>query len=77
MARKIVDRIPQLPVVLFSIGGNDDISAFNAGNIFRVEKNGQSIDILKAVIQDIIEDTGTPCAVSPEVEALGYICRGG
>ena len=64
MARKIVDRIPQLPVVLFSIGGNDDISAFNAGNIFRVEKNGQSIDILKAVIQDIIEDTGTP-APSP------------
>ena len=58
-ASKIVNRIPQLPVVLFSIMGNDDISAFNAGNIFLVEKNGQSIDILKAVIQDILKDTGT------------------
>lgn len=58
-ASKIANRIPQLPVVLFSIMGNDDISAFNAGNIFLVEKNGQSIDILKAVIQDILKDTST------------------
>ena len=57
-ASKIANRIPQLPVVLYSILGNDDISAFNAGNIFLVEKNGQSIDILKAVIQDILKDTG-------------------
>ncbi|MBR9986349.1 MAG: response regulator [Desulfosarcina sp.] len=58
-AGKIANRIPQLPVVLFSIRGNDDISAFKAGNIFLVEKNGQSIDILKAVIQDILKDTGS------------------
>ena len=58
-ASKIANRIPQLPVVLFSIPGNDDISAFNAGKIFRVEKDGRSIDILKAVIQDILKDTGT------------------
>ena len=58
MAHKIVDRIPQLPVVLFYTRGNEDISDYNAGNIFLVEKNGQSIDILKAVIQDILTDPG-------------------
>lgn len=56
--RKIVNRIPQLPVILFSILGNDDISAFTAGNICLVEKNGHSIDIIKAVIQDILKDSG-------------------
>jgi CheY-like chemotaxis protein len=54
-ASKIANRIPQLPVVLFSILGNDDISAFGKGNIFLVEKNGRSIDTLKAVIQDILK----------------------
>ncbi|MEE4112575.1 MAG: response regulator, partial [Desulfobacteraceae bacterium] len=41
MARKIVSRIPQLPVVLFCIRGNEDISDFHEGNVFLVEKNGQ------------------------------------
>ena len=51
LARKIVDRIPQLPVVLFYTRGNDDISEYNAGHVFLVEKNGQSIEILKALIR--------------------------
>jgi CheY-like chemotaxis protein len=54
MARKIVDRIPQLPVVLYCIRESDDIPDFKAGNIFFVEKNGHSIEILKEVIQDIL-----------------------
>jgi CheY-like chemotaxis protein len=67
MARKIVDRIPQLPVVLFYTRGNDDISDFNAGNVFLVEKNGQSIEILKAVIQEILTDPGihAPSSLKP------------
>ena len=57
MARKIVDRVPQLPVVLFCIRGTDDISGFSAGKVVLVEKNGQSIEILKEVIQNILTDT--------------------
>lgn len=57
-AKKILNRIPQLPVILFSTPGDHDISAFNAGDFFLVEKNGPSIDILKAAIQDILKDTG-------------------
>ena len=68
LARKIVDRIPQLPVVLFYTRGNDDISEYNAGHVFLVEKNGQSIDTLKAVIQDILIDPGIhePSSLNPE-----------
>ncbi len=58
MARNISNRIPQLPVVLFYTRGDDDITDFNARNVFIVEKNGQSIEILKAVIQDILTDPG-------------------
>ncbi|WP_319409686.1 response regulator [uncultured Desulfosarcina sp.] len=54
MARKIVDRVPQLPVVLYCIRGADDLSDFIAGNVFHVEKNGQSIEILKEVIHAIL-----------------------
>ena len=68
LARKIVDRIPQLPVVLFYTRGNDEISNYNTGNVFPVEKNGQSIDTLKAVIQDILIDPGIhePSSLNPE-----------
>ena len=68
MARKIVDRIPQLPVVLFYTRGNDEISNYNTGNVFPVEKNGQSIDILKTVIKDILTDPGirAPSSLRPE-----------
>lgn len=53
-ARKIANRIPQLPVILYCIRGADDLSNFNTGNVFRVEKNGQSIDVLKAVIHNML-----------------------
>lgn len=58
MARKIADRIPQLPVVLYCIQGTDNLTDFVAGNIFYVEKNGQSIEILIETIQKILADTG-------------------
>jgi DNA-binding NtrC family response regulator len=52
--RKIVDRVPQLPIVIFYPPGNDNISDFTPGNVFLVEKNGHSIEILKAVIRGIL-----------------------
>ncbi len=67
MAHKIVDRIPQLPVVLFYTRGNDDISDYTAQNVILVEKNGQSIDILKAVIQDILTDHGIHAPSPPDL----------
>lgn len=54
MARKIIDRVPQLPVVLYCIRGTDALSDFTAGNVFHVEKNGQSIEVLKEVIHAIL-----------------------
>ena len=54
MPRKIADRIPQLPVVLYCIRGTDNLSDFDAENVFHVEKNGQSIELLKAAIQNIL-----------------------
>lgn len=54
MAQKIGDRIPQLPVVLFCFRESEELSAFVNGTVFHVEKNGQSIDILKETIQSIL-----------------------
>ena len=58
LARKIVDRVPQVPVVLYCIRGADDLTDFTAGNVFHVEKNGQSIEILKEVINAILIGSG-------------------
>jgi len=54
MARKIENRIPLLPVVLYCIGESDILSDFVSGKVFYVEKNGQSIEILKDIIQQIL-----------------------
>lgn len=62
MARKIRDRIPQLPVVFYCIRGTDNLTDFNTGNIFHVEKNGQSIEILKETIQRILTGAGIDAA---------------
>lgn len=59
IARKIVDRVPQLPVVLYCIRGTENITDIVSGNVFHVEKNGNSVEILKEVIQKILSDTGT------------------
>ena len=65
MARKTVGRIPQLPVVLHCIGGTDNPSDFDAENsLYYVEKDGQSIETLKAAIQNIFSSTGIDASPS-------------
>lgn len=59
IARKIVDHFPQLPVVFYCIRGTENITDIVSGNVFHVEKNGNSVEILKEVIQKILSDTGT------------------
>jgi CheY-like chemotaxis protein len=56
--RKILDRIPQLPVVLYCVRGTDNIEDYAGGNVRLVEKNGQSIEVLKKTIQTIL--SGVP-----------------
>lgn len=52
--RKILDRIPELPVVLYCVRGTENIGDFAGGNVCLVEKNGQSIELLKKTIQTIL-----------------------
>ncbi|MGA6924842.1 MAG: response regulator [Desulfosarcina sp.] len=54
LARKIADRVPQLPVILHSIRGSDTLDDFSAAQVFHVEKNGQSIETLKTAIHTIL-----------------------
>lgn len=51
LANKIIDRIPQLPVVLHSVPGSNAISIFNASHVVFIEKNGGSVELLKRTIQ--------------------------
>lgn len=48
------DRVPRLPVVLHGIHGSDRISDLEPETVFYVEKNGHSVEILKAVIKKIL-----------------------
>lgn len=57
MVRNMADRIPRLPVVLYCIHETDNLTDFDAENIFQVEKDGQSIESLKAAIQKILSDS--------------------
>jgi DNA-binding NtrC family response regulator len=66
MARKIEDRIPQLPVVLYCIRECDTLSDFVSGNVFHVEKNGQSVEILKDIIQQIL--AGAAICAAPSTD---------
>ncbi len=52
--RKILDRIPQLPVVLYCVRGTENIDDFAGGNVCLVEKNGKSIEVLKKTIQTVL-----------------------
>lgn len=55
--RKIVDRIPQLPVVLYRFGGADIQRTFAAEDVFYVDKNGSSIETLKSTVNDILSSS--------------------
>ena len=56
--KKILDRIPQLPVVLYSVCGTENIADYAGGNVYLIEKNGQSIEVLKETIQSVL--SGVP-----------------
>jgi len=54
LARKIIDRIPQIPVVLHCIRGTGDLSGFDEANTVHIEKNGHSIEVLKEAIRRLL-----------------------
>jgi DNA-binding NtrC family response regulator len=66
MAQKIEDRIPQLPVVLYCIRETDNLSDCFTGNVFHLEKNGQSIEVLKEIIQQIL--AGAAICTAPSTD---------
>lgn len=56
MTRKIADRIPQLPVVLYCVRGADELPDVSGGYMTHIEKNGNSVEILKQTIDNILSD---------------------
>jgi len=54
LAHKIVDRIPQIPVVLHCIRGAGDLSGFEGANAVHIEKNGRSVEVLKETIRRML-----------------------
>lgn len=53
-------RFPRLPVVLHGFQGSDRISGVNPGSVYYVEKNGHSVEILKAIINKLLSTSGAP-----------------
>jgi DNA-binding NtrC family response regulator len=53
-------RFPRLPVVLHGIHGSDRITGVNPGSVYYVEKNGHSVEILKAIINKLLSTSGVP-----------------
>ena len=56
MLRKITDRIPRLPVVLHCVRGSNDI-LYPSGQVIRIEKDGNSVDMLREAIDTILPHT--------------------
>ena len=56
LSRRISDRIPHLPVVLHSVRGADELHNFSGGTIVHIEKNGDSIELLKETIHAILDE---------------------
>jgi len=54
LAHKIVDRVPQIPVVLHCVRGSDDFSGLYGAHAVQIEKNGQSVEILKETIHRLL-----------------------
>ena len=54
LAHKIIDRIPQIPVVLHCIHGAGDLSGFDGANAVHIEKNGHSVEVLKETIRRLL-----------------------
>ena len=56
MLGKIADRVPQLPVVIHCVRGSADLARFPGGQVIEIEKNGNSIEILKETINAVLPD---------------------
>ena len=56
LSRRILARIPQLPVILHCVHAYDELHAFAGGHVVHIEKNGGSIEILKATIDRILAE---------------------
>lgn len=54
--RKLANRAPQLPVILYCVRGADNPPDSAEMEMVRIEKDGNSIEILKNAVQDIIVD---------------------
>lgn len=54
LSRRISARIPQLPVVLHCVGVVDEATPFDGACVAQVQKNGNSVEILKQRIRSIL-----------------------
>lgn len=57
IARKLADRIPALPVIIYAIPDNDGFSDAFPGHPSRVDKDGQSVERLKDTIRNMLFGT--------------------
>ena len=58
MLDKISDRVPQLPVVIHCVRGAADMAQFPGSQVIEIEKNGDSIEILKETINAVLPPNG-------------------
>jgi len=56
IARRLADRIPALPVIIYTIPDSDSVSDAFPGHAFRVDKNGQSVERLKETIRHMLSN---------------------
>lgn len=52
--QQLAARHPRLPVVLHGISRSDDHCDVAGNSVFRIEKNGSSVEVLKKTIRDIL-----------------------
>lgn len=66
LSRKITARIPQLPVVLHSVRSAEELQDFGGGHIVHIEKNGNSVELLKETIHTILAEYGHAKPLVPQ-----------
>ena len=53
---KLANRAPQLPVILYCVRGADNPSTFKKMEMVRIEKDGNSIELLINTVNNILVD---------------------
>ncbi len=53
---KLANRAPQLPVILYCVRGAENPSTLNEMEMVRIEKDGNSIELLIKAVHDILVD---------------------